>query len=77
MENEMAYCRGEVYAYRCGEGRYSIHVGSKDIDEAHESYAISGIVSFSEKLHELKARGLEVPNRVFERINREISEGRR
>ncbi len=71
----MSYCRGEVYDYRSGEGRYSIHVSPTN--EPHEDYFIEGIGAFRDKMLELKARGLDVPDRVFERIEREIAEGRK
>ena len=65
----MSYCRGpdsDVYVYGDGEG-YNIHLSG-----GHISFRFKTRRGLYNRLLKLKAAGIRVPKRAFDRLRREL-----
>ena len=78
----MSYCRcndtdSDVYAIHCTDGYWQIWV-AQDIAEKlnilRTGFPCNSLAEFKNKLVELKGMGIKIPDRVFDRIDREMSE---
>ncbi len=76
----MAYCRFspnqpmcDLYCYNSQDG-FITHVGNAGLPHDGASFTDTNLTSFKTRLLELREMGYSVPDKVFERVDAEITE---